>query len=81
MEVPGVTVHQSLLHHFPREISISDSFDMRNITQAEQEGNTHEIFEDYKIKYNDEFLEIVIERANNNLKKGWNKIKELKKIM
>jgi hypothetical protein len=58
MEVPGVTVHQSLLHHFPREISISDSFDMRNITQAEQEGNTHEIFEDYKIKYNDEFLEI-----------------------
>jgi tRNA wybutosine-synthesizing protein 3 len=34
-----------------------------------------------KVLVNDEFLEIVIERANNNLKKGWNKIKELKKIM
>jgi tRNA wybutosine-synthesizing protein 3 len=34
-----------------------------------------------KMLVSDEFLKIVLEKANNNLKKGWLKIKELKKII
>lgn len=34
-----------------------------------------------KMLVNDEFLKIVLEKSNDNLKKGWNKIKELKKLI
>ena len=35
------------------------------------------VIKDEKILVDDEFLKIVLDKANNNLEKGWDKIKNL----
>ena len=36
---------------------------------------------DGKILVNDEFLKLVIDKSNKNLKKGWDKIDQLVKLL
>ncbi len=39
------------------------------------------VLKDGKILVNDDFLKLIVELSNEKLKRGWNKIKELKKII
>ena len=45
------------------------------------ENMSFPIYKDEKILVNDEFLKIVLEKANSNLEKGWKKIERLKKLI